>query len=118
METETINKIDKHINCVIEDYKAIKSEISRRSELQRFALLAYGGVIVLSLKFNEKPEFSTLQILLIWLASSLTYLFYIAEDRFIKRLGKIATFNGRLISYLSNTKNNGQNYSTVIESIS
>ena len=100
METKTINKIDKHINCVIEDYKAIKNEISRRSELQRVALITYGGLIGLIFKFNKEPYFQSSQILLIWLASSIAYLFYISEDNFIRRLGKIANFNGWLFCHL------------------
>ena len=94
------DKIDKRITCIIEDYKAIKGEISRRSDLQRFALLAYGGVIVLSLKFNEEANFSELQIILIWLSSSIVFLYYLLEDDFIKRLNKIANFNGWLFNCL------------------
>lgn len=40
------DKVKQHIICVTEDYKALKSEIGRRSELQRVALFAYGGVYV------------------------------------------------------------------------
>ena len=100
-------EIDKHLNCLIEDYKAIKSEISRRSELQRFALLAYGGIIALSLKFNENPNLYPTQILLIWLSSSIAYLFYISEDKFIKRLSKNATFDSWLFNYLCSKKSYG-----------
>ena len=95
-------RIDKRITCIIEDYKALKSEISRRSDLQRFALLAYGGVIVFSLKINDNASFSDFQIILIWVTSSVAYLFYLSEDSFIQRLNQIAIFNSWLISHLLN----------------
>ena len=98
-------RIDKRLNCIIEDYKAIKSEISRRSSLQESALLAYGGIIVFSLKFNNESSFYSNQILLIWLASTTAYLFYISEDDFIRKLNKIAIFNNWLLDYLLKSKN-------------
>lgn len=96
------DKVDKHITCIIEDYKALKSEISRRSDLQRFALAAYGGIIVFSLRFNEGTCFSEFQITLIWITGVIAYLFYLSEDSFIDRLNKIANFNNWLINRLLN----------------
>ena len=109
------DKIKQHIICITEDYKALKSEIGRRSELQRFALLAYGGVIVVILKFNEKINFSSFQILFIWLASSIAYLFYFSEDDFIQRLSKIINFNSWLLSHLLEHENKERSYFQSLE---
>lgn len=86
----------KYIDCVLEDYKAVKGEISRRSTLQRVALIAYGAIISFILRdgktyFCADSELKEAALLLVWLSSFITQSFYIVEAFEIKRLGNIIT---------------------------
>ena len=88
----------KYIDCILQDYKAVKEKISCRSTLQRVALIAYGAIVSFILKdrktyFCTDFELKEVLLLLVWLSSFITQCFYITEAFEIKRLGNLITVN-------------------------
>ncbi len=77
------------LEYLLADYHATKAEISRRSNLQRASLLAYAAVIAIIAKEGMVNNLSSFLVVVIWIGSLLTLMFYIREGLEICRLGGI-----------------------------
>ncbi len=93
-EKEKNDKDSLFIQCILADFNSVKSEIARRSGLQRVALVllltAYGFLFKFNLdSYDNEPLLGLVFALLAWLASYLTYIFYEREHIEIMRLGGI-----------------------------
>jgi len=87
--SELENKKQKHLDFLLADYNAMKSEIARRSNLQRVVLAAYIAAIVLVFKGATESNLTSLHIMIIWITSTLTLNYYFREGMEICRLGEI-----------------------------
>ncbi len=85
------NKEQKQLDYLLIDYGAIKSEIARRSNLQRVVLAAYIAVVALVAKEAYGATLTSLFIISLWLSAALSLNFYHREGMEIIRLGKIST---------------------------
>src|SRR4030067_3498558 len=86
---DAANKKDRKIECLIADFGAIKSEIARRSSLQRVVLAAHIGIIAYIVQNAISKETSYIWVFVIWLTALLSTNFYFREDLEIHRLGRI-----------------------------
>jgi len=79
----------KQIDCLLADFSAIKSEIARRSNLQRMVQLII--VAVLAATFTRAASFSLSSLWLVglWVSSVLAYQFYAREGYEIERLATV-----------------------------
>lgn len=99
-------KNQKYLEFLLADFNAIKSEIARRSNLQKVVtasmLVFYAWIFQRSI--DKGLELSL--IVLVWVVSFLGYSFYIRESAEINRLGwtiknKIAKPAGKLLDRLT-----------------
>ena len=79
----------KQLDYLLEDYRAIKSEIARRSNLQRFVLLLYLAVVSIVFQRAASGSLNSLWVMGLWIAAWLSLLFNIREDLAMRRLGRI-----------------------------
>jgi hypothetical protein len=86
------NNNKSQIDCLIADFEAIKSEISRRSNLQRVVLAAFVTVSAYITQKVLDESISYIWILVIWTSSFLSITFYFREDLEIHRLGTIIRY--------------------------
>ena len=111
----------KHFEILLADYSAIKSEIARRSNLQRIVLGSYVAAIAFIFKQVVDYSKSSLWPAVLWWAVALALQFYMREDLEIKRLdslisGKIAMLASKKIDvpvdqiFHSGTKAANQKY--------
>jgi len=84
------DKEQKQLDYLLADYGAVKSEIARRSNLQRVVLAAYISVVALILKEATEATLTSLFIMGLWLSAALSLNYYIREGLEICRLGEIA----------------------------
>jgi len=80
---------DKYIDCLIADFNSIKAEISRRSNLQRIAIVGFLGIVLSIISSSFFKTHSNLCLIFIWQIDLLVLLFIIREKYEISRLGKI-----------------------------
>lgn len=79
-----------HIDTLLQDFSSIKSEISRRSNLQRIVQFSYLVLIAYTFRLLLiEGNFSMFVVLAIWAGSFLAIIYYIREKCEIERLGAI-----------------------------
>ena len=81
------NKI--HLDYLLEDFRSLKSEIARRSSLQRVVLLAYVGLIALVIQQAATSSLSSVLISGLWSGGALALLYSAREALEISRLGTL-----------------------------
>lgn len=79
----------KYLDYLLKDFEAIKSEISRRSNLQRVVLATFLAIIAFTFEKAASGSLSSLWIVGLWCSSALALQFYLREDLEIKRIGVI-----------------------------
>jgi hypothetical protein len=79
----------KHLDCLIKDFEVIKSEIARRSNLQRIVLAAYFAVLAFTFQKATQPPLESIWVMVIWVVSFLALQFYCREGLEIVRLSGI-----------------------------
>ncbi len=80
---------EKYVDCLRDDFSSIKSEIGRRSNLQRYILGVYVGLLAFSVKllFDNKLSFELL--IIVFGTSILAQIYHYRERLEINRLGRI-----------------------------
>ncbi|MEW8286878.1 MAG: hypothetical protein AB2563_10705 [Candidatus Thiodiazotropha endolucinida] len=78
-----------HLEYLRTDTVSIKSEIARRSNLQRVVLVMYITVIAVVAKGVSSPELTTPLLVGLWVGGTLFLQFYERESLEISRLGSI-----------------------------
>ncbi|MBM4302024.1 MAG: hypothetical protein FJ121_10990 [Deltaproteobacteria bacterium] len=79
----------KYLDFLLADFNALKSEIARRSNLQRVVLALYGGAFASIFYKIRNEESSSISIDILWIVAFLTLLFYFREHLEIKRLSTL-----------------------------
>lgn len=86
-------KEKRQIDCLIADFGAIKSEIGRRSNLQRVVIAAYLAVMVFIFQQVASDNIMIIWVAVLWWSAALTITYYFREDLEIHRLGSIIKNN-------------------------
>ncbi len=79
----------KYLDYLLKDFEAIKSEISRRSNLQRVVLATFLAIIAFTFKKAVSGSLPSLWIVSVWSSSALALQFYLREDLEIQRIATI-----------------------------
>lgn len=77
------------LKCLLADFNSIKTEIVRRSTLQRFVLVAQLAVLALVFQQAATSALTSLWVVGLWVSSALAFQFYAREGLEIARLGAI-----------------------------
>ncbi len=77
------------LDFLLADYRSIKSEIARRSNLQRVALAGHVTLVALGVRHLLLEKQLLIVAAAIWAVSALTLLFYVREHLEISRLGHL-----------------------------
>lgn len=77
------------LNCLLADFAALKSEIGRRSDLQRIVILAHVGVLALVFREQATSSASLAWVPAVWISSLLAAMYYVREQLEIGRLAGI-----------------------------
>lgn len=77
------------LSCLLADFNALKSEIARRSDLQRIVVLAYVGVLALVFRERATSIPSVVWVPVIWISDCLAVLYYEREQLEIERLAGV-----------------------------
>ena len=99
---EHISREQKHLDYLLADFAAIKSEIARRSTLQRLVLAAYLAILAVVFQQAVSPALSAPWVIVLWSASAFGFQFYAREGLEIGRLAtvihtRIAPLAGEII---------------------
>lgn len=78
-----------HLDCLLADFAAVKSEISRRSDLQRVVVAAYLGLVALSAREGLSGEPNSGWIPALWASCFVALQYYVREGLEIGRLSSI-----------------------------
>lgn len=79
----------KYLDCLLKDFEAIKSEISRRSNLQRVVLATFLAIVAFTFKEATSGSLSSLWIVGVWSSSALALQYYLREGLEIRRIGSV-----------------------------
>jgi len=77
------------LNCLLADYQALKTEISRRANLQRLAVAAYLAILGYILRAIADRQASVFLISTLWMATVAALLFFARENREIVHLNRL-----------------------------
>ncbi len=77
------------LSCLIADFAAVKSEISRRSDLQRVVVAAYLGLVALSAREGLSGQANSGWIPALWAGCFIALQYYVREGLEIGRLSSI-----------------------------
>jgi hypothetical protein len=77
------------LSCLLTDFTSLKSEIARRSDLQRVAVLAYVGIVALLFREQATSAASVAWVPAAWVSCLLAALYYVREQLEIERLAGI-----------------------------
>jgi len=87
--SELDQQTSKHLDCLIQDFGEIKSEIARRANLQRVVLVSYLAVLAFGFQKAAGDSLSSMWVMGIWCVSALALQFYHREDFEIARLAGV-----------------------------
>jgi hypothetical protein len=82
-------KLNKTVDCLLQEHASIKAEISRRAGRQQIAFGTFFVVVGFSFKAASEETLSSVLLVGVWWSSVLALLFYLREDAEIARLGSL-----------------------------